>query len=178
MDQASLQYPIGKFNESAPKQGAEISGWIQQIEMLPEKLKQAVEGLNDAQLDTPYRPGGWTLRQVVHHIGDSHLNSYIRFKWTLTEDEPIIKAYNEKAWAELFDSEEGPIELTLNFIEALHKKWVYLLRGLKEDELNKFFVHPDNNNKVTLKLAIGMYAWHGNHHLAHISNLTTSKGWK
>ncbi|MBL3657352.1 YfiT family bacillithiol transferase [Fulvivirga sediminis] len=174
----SLQYPIGKFNTSDINNNTDISESIDQIEKLPEKLKLALEGLNDTQLDTPYRPGGWTLRQVAHHIGDSHLNSYIRFKWTLTEEEPTIKAYNEKGWAELFDSTEGPVDLTLNFIEALHKKWVYLLRGLKDDQLNKFFIHPANNNKVMLKVAIGMYAWHGNHHLAHISNLTTSKGWK
>ena len=133
--------------------------------------------MSDAQLNTPYRPEGWTVRQLVHHISDSHHNSYIRFKWALTEDTPTIKAYNEKAWAELFDTRTAPIQLSLDHLSAVHAKLVYLLKGLSEPQLQRSFIHPDGNQETTLKENIARYAWHSNHHFAHIENLLKREGW-
>ena len=162
-----LRYPIGKAN---------IPDNIRTID-IQNKLKELVKNLNEIQLDTPYRRDGWSIRQVVHHLGDSHLNSYIRFKWTLTEDKPIIKAYFEDRWAELFDTKSGPVDLALDFLTALHAKWVYLLKRLKMDDLDKCFMHPETNAEVSLAKNIGIYAWHCEHHYAHIENLLKVKRW-
>ena len=172
-----LRFPIGHFESPAEITQEHIQKWIEEIQTLPDRLIQLTESLDNNQLETPYRPGGWTIRQTIHHIGDSHTNSYIRFKWTLTEDKPIIKAYFEDRWAELFDTKDAPIELSLFYIKALHAKWVYLLKSLNEEQLSRSFIHPETNEEVSLKKNIGIYAWHGNHHYAHIENILSEKGW-
>jgi len=173
-----LKYPIGKTK--IPKQitSQHINKWITVLEEFPQKLKDLVKNLNDNQLDTSYRQNGWTIRQVVHHLADSHHNSYTRFKWTLTEDKPLIKVYFEDRWAELHDSKFAPILLSLNTLTALHAKWIYFLKGLSESDLQKTFIHPDGNEEVSLAENIGIYAWHCNHHYAHIENLMIRKSWK
>ena len=148
-------------------------GWIQEIEELPRLLREAVQDLNNEQLDTPYRVGGWTVRQVVHHLSDSHMNAYIRFRLALTEDHPIIKPYEEARWAELPDY-TLPIEISLSLLEALHQRWTTLLHSLSPSDRNKTFIHPDSG-EVSLGENIGIYAWHGRHHLAHITSLRNHK---
>ena len=172
-----LKYPIGKVVIPFEIKQENIESWTVTIEEFPARLEKLVNNLTEQQLDTPYRDGGWTIRQVVHHCSDSHHNSYIRFKWTLTEDNPVIKAYYEDRWAELTDTKEGPIYLSINTLKALHAKWVYFLRLLSSEDLEKYFIHPDGNEKVTLKENIGIYAWHCNHHYAHIENLIKKMGW-
>ena len=172
-----LKYPIGKVVIPSEIKKENIESWIVTIEEFPARLEKLVNNLTEQQLDTPYRDGGWTIRQVVHHCSDSHHNSYTRFKWTLTEDKPVIKAYYEDRWAELNDTKEGPIYLSINTLKALHAKWVYFLRLLSSEDLEKYFIHPDGNEKVTLKENIGIYAWHCNHHYAHIENLIKKMGW-
>ena len=173
-----LKFPIGKVNLPKPITSAHITDWISVLEDFPKNLTKLVMNLSDDQLDTPYRPGGWTVRQVVHHLYDSHSNSYIRFKWALTEVKPVIKPYFEERWAELHDSRTAPILLSLNALTALHAKWVYLLKGLNANELQHTFIHPDHNNEVTLVENIGIYAWHCIHHFAHINELKKRNGWK
>jgi len=172
-----LRYPIGHFECPKEISSAQIKDWIQVLEELPDRLATMVKNLTEEQLETPYRQEGWTIRQVVHHIADSHHNSYTRFKWTLTEDSPLIKPYEEKEWSSLFDAQTAPIELSLNYITALHAKLVYLLKGLSADDLKKQYVHPDGNVAVTLAENVGKYAWHSNHHYAHIENVLKRKGW-
>ncbi|MAU15441.1 MAG: metal-dependent hydrolase [Muricauda sp.] len=172
-----LRYPIGKFKAPETISNDHIQRWIGVLEDLPKRLEELVAPLSDEQLDTPYRPGGWTVRQLVHHISDSHHNSYIRFKWALTEDSPVIKPYDEKAWAELFDSRTAPVQMSLDHLKAVHAKLVYLLKGLSEKDLKRVFVHPDGNQESTLEQNIGRYAWHSSHHYAHIQNLIGQKGW-
>ena len=172
-----LRYPIGKLEIPSEISNNLITEWIETIEEFPKKLENLVSTLTEEQLDTAYRENGWTVRQVIHHCGDSHVNSYIRFKWTLTEKNPIIKAYFEEHWAELFDTKNGPIQLSIDFIKVLHAKWVYLLKGLIEDDLNKTFIHPESNNTVSLKENIGIYAWHCEHHYMHIYNLLERENW-
>ncbi|MFY0629568.1 MAG: bacillithiol transferase BstA [Flavobacteriaceae bacterium] len=173
-----LRYPIGEF--SAPETITEEikKEWIQVLEDFPTRLKNLVTSLSQEQLDTPYREGGWTVRQVVHHCSDSHHHSYIRFKWALTEDNPMIKAYEEKDWAELFDTRSAPIAMSLLHLKAVHAKLVYLLKGLSDADLQNTFVHPESKETVLLRKNIGIYAWHCNHHYAHIENLLIRKGWK
>ena len=173
----NLKYPIGQVNIPNRISKEIISIWISDIEKFPSKLETLVQHLSEEQLNTPYRDGGWTVRQTIHHCGDSHVNSYIRFKWTLTEEQPTIKAYYEDRWAELFDTIEAPILLSLKFIKALHAKWVYLLKGLTEEDLNKSFIHPESGARISLKKNIGLYAWHCNHHYAHIENLLIRNHW-
>lgn len=165
----SQQYPIGRFAHEGPVGDEDLERWIGEIEALPERMRRAVEGLTEAQLDTPYRPGGWTLRQVVHHVPDSHLNAYLRCKWALTEDEPRIKPYDEKGWAELADSRTLPVGPSLDLLAALHARWVALLRSLTREQLARRFVHPESG-PVELAWAVGSYAWHGRHHLAHVTS--------
>ncbi|MFY0604847.1 MAG: putative metal-dependent hydrolase [Flavobacteriaceae bacterium] len=174
----NLQYPIGKFIAPAFISDAQKNEWISILENFPNKLDNLVAHLTDEQLNTPYREGGWTIRQVVHHCSDSHHHSYIRFKWALTEDSPVIKAYEEKDWAELFDTQSAPIAQSILHLKAVHAKLVYLLKGLTESQLNRHFIHPSDNSKVVLKENIGIYAWHSNHHYAHIEHLLIRKGWK
>ncbi len=172
-----LRYPIGHFKCPEEINSAHIIEWIGVLETLPERLEGLVKNLSAEQLETPYRPEGWTIRQVVHHIADSHHNSYTRFKWALTEDKPLIKAYEEKDWSNLFDARTAPIQLSLNYIKALHAKLVYLLKGLSEDDLQKYYLHPDGNVPVTVAENIGKYAWHSDHHYAHIEGAVRREGW-
>ncbi|NEU08160.1 bacillithiol transferase BstA [Flavihumibacter sp. R14] len=173
-----LQYPIGKFTEPSSIEKESIDVSIADIASFPEKLTGLVGQLSEAQLDTPYRPGGWTVRQVVHHCADSHMNSLIRFKLALTEDKPVIKPYHEDRWAELADSRIMEVETPLTLIRALHSKWVFLLRSLDETDLDKVYVHPEAGKEYRLSSAILLYAWHCNHHLAHITSLASRMGWK
>jgi len=177
IDINKLQYPIGHFIYPDQVTQGIVSKWIWILEELPVTLENLVKHLSDEQLETPYRPGGWTVRQLVHHIADSHHHSYTRFKWALTEDEPLIKAYEEKNWSSLFDAKTAPIELSLLYLKALHAKMVFLLRGLSSEDLDKCYVHPDGNTKVTVKENIGKYAWHSQHHCAHIQGLLGRKEW-
>lgn len=172
-----LRYPIGQFVCPDEITTSHLHKWIQELETLPDRLEKTVLGFTDAQLDTSYREGGWTVRQVVHHLADSHHHSYTRFKWALTEDIPLIKAYEEKLWSNLFDANQAPIALSLHYIKALHAKLVYLLKGLSEEQMQRSYLHPENNAKVSVAQNIGKYAWHGNHHLAHIQNLIVRQGW-
>ncbi|MCK5401485.1 MAG: bacillithiol transferase BstA [Flavobacteriaceae bacterium] len=172
-----LKYPIGKFDCPNNITEEQIESWISILEHFPNRLENLVMDLTDKQLDTPYRPDGWTIRQVVHHLSDSHHHSYTRFKWALTEEKPVIKAYNEQDWAELQDAKTAPIEMSLQHLRAIHYKLVYLLKSLTQDDLNRYFIHPETNEEVILKQNIGIYAWHSNHHYAHIENLLKRKGW-
>jgi uncharacterized damage-inducible protein DinB len=171
-----IRYPIGKFTPQENYSSNDIAGFIERIKELPAKLEKAVQSLNDEQLNTPYREGGWSVRQVVHHLADSHMHAYIRTKWTLTENEPVIKAYLEKFWAETAETKSHP-DISISFLKALHEKWVILLRSIPISDLDRFFVHPETKREVSLKTLMGMYAWHGEHHLAHITNLKKLKGW-
>jgi len=173
-----LRYPIGKFKKPENITKEHEEKWIHVLDNFPSRLESLVSGLNDEQLDTPYREGGWTIRQVVHHCSDSHHNCYIRFKWALTEDAPVIKAYEEKEWAELFDTKSAPIAPSLLHLKAVHAKLVYLLKGLSEEQLDRVFIHPADSSKVLLRENMGIYAWHSNHHFAHIENVLIRKGWK
>ena len=172
-----IRYPIGKVRLPQVITAQDIKTWISILEETPERLKYLVRNLNEKQLDTPYREGGWTIRQVLHHMVDSHMNSYIRFKWTLTEEEPVIKAYFEDRWADLPDTKDAPVDLALQTLEALHAKWTYLLQGLNPDQLKRCFIHPESNSKVSLEQNIGIYAWHSEHHIAHIEQLMKRRGW-
>jgi len=162
-----LQYPIGKFAPKESYTSQEISALIQSIELAPAKIEEVFKKLSQAQLETQYRPGGWTARQILHHISDSHMNAYIRFKWTLTEDAPTIKAYNEKAWAETYEIKQDPA-LSVALLKALHAKWVTLLRSLTPEDLQRSFVHPESGKHFKLDRLIALYAWHGEHHLGHL----------
>jgi len=172
-----LKYPIGKFSRPAFISSADISKWIQEIESLPEQLRETVGGLSDAQLDTPYRPDGWTVRQVVHHLPDSHINSYIRFKLALTEDNPTVKPYMEERWAELPEAKTAPLKISLDLLEALHKRWVIALRNITSEQWKRTFFHPESKRENRLDETLAMYAWHGKHHLAHIMELRKRMGW-
>jgi len=176
MDIEKLKYPIGKFSHSGEISEQDLQRWIDEIEALPGLLRKAIKNLIPSQLDTPYRPDGWTLRQVVHHISDSHLNGMIRFKWALTEETPTIKPYFEERWAELPDYKFLQVELSLDFLELLHKRWVTLLRALNRNDFSREFIHPESG-RTDLASYLGLYAWHGKHHLTHITNLLESKGW-
>ena len=170
-----LRYPIGTFQYEGELSREVIRKWIREIEELPGLLQEAVKDLDENQLDTAYRPNGWTVRQVIHHLADSHMNAYIRLKLALTEDSPLVKTYDETAWAELADY-QLPVEGSLLVLEGLHKRWADLLRNLNLNDLQRTFTHPELG-EVLLYKNIGMYAWHGKHHLAHITSLLERRGW-
>ena len=172
---ADLRYPIGKFNGQPPGDDAERQKFLKDVEETPARLRAAMEGLSEKQIDTPYREGGWTVRQVVHHVTDSHLNSYIRFKWALTEDEPTIKTYYEDRWAELPDS-KMPVQVSLALLDSLHQRWINLLSSFKADDWKKTLRHPELG-LMTLDKLLALYAWHGKHHVAHITGLRERMGW-
>ena len=171
------RYPIGKFIPQEKYSESDLQKSIEEIESMPPLLAQSIKQLTPKQLDTPYREGGWTLRQVVHHLADSHMNAYIRIKWTITENAPVIKAYDEKAWAETPETKSEP-DVSLSLLHALHTKWVILLKSLPPEELSKEFIHPETKRSMRLDKMIALYAWHGRHHLAHINSLKHKKGWK
>lgn len=170
-----LKYPIGTFQFDDEITSNVTSDWINGIEELPTLLREAVKDLSEEQLDTAYRPGGWTIRQVIHHLADSHMNAYVRFKLALTEENPVIKPYEEAKWAELPDS-QLPIEVSLLLLESLHKRLTDLLRSLSPADMEKTFIHPDSG-EISVDKNIGIYNWHGRHHLAHITSLCKRKGW-
>ena len=173
---SDLSFPIGKFHFEGSLTEQQKKSLIDEIAAVPANLRAAVKGLTDAQLDTPYRPGGWTVRQVTHHVPDSHMNAYIRFKLALTEEEPTIKPYEEARWAELADSAETPVETSLALLDALHTRWVTLMRSLKPADWSRKFRHPELG-EMTLEKNLALYAWHGKHHVAHITALRQRKGW-
>ncbi|MCU0431461.1 MAG: putative metal-dependent hydrolase [Cytophagaceae bacterium] len=168
MDLEQLKFPIGKFVKPDRISSAHRDSWMEDIASFPSRLEASIKGLSDVQWNTTYRPGGWTIRQVIHHCADSHMNSLIRFKLTLTEDEPTIKPYFEERWAELPDSLIMPIEPSLKLLEGIHERWTMLLKNLREQDFSRTFIHPEHGKKIRLDENIGIYAWHGNHHLAHI----------
>ncbi len=170
------RYPIGKFSAKETYAPEERNSFIDRIASLPARLEAAIHGLTNQQLDTPYRDGGWTVRQVVHHVADSHMNAYIRVKWTLTESSPTIKAYEEKGWAVTPETASDP-GLSIALLKALHAKWIILFRGLSADDLGRDFIHPSTKKSVKLEQLMGMYAWHGDHHLAHITELKKQQNW-
>jgi hypothetical protein len=172
----ALRYPMGRFEPRSGLSMAERDRLIEEISALPAAVRKAVSGLSDAQLDTSYRPGGWTVRQVVHHLPDSHLNSYVRFKLAVTEAEPTIKGYDEAAWAELPDGRGADVEGSLLLLEALHRRWTHFLRSLDDEQFGRAFRHPELG-LVPLEANLQLYAWHGRHHLAHMTGLCERMGW-
>ena len=170
------RYPTGKFEPPAQPTKEFRQQAIEAIADTPKQLRDAVQGLDEDQLDIPYREGGWTLRQVVHHVPDSHVNAYIRLKMALTEPAPVIKPYDEAAWANLVDSTAVPIDVSLNLLEAVHRRWVALLGAMKDDDFLREYVHPDTG-RHTLDYMLAMYAWHGQHHVAHITTTRSRMGW-
>ena len=177
MADAALRYPIGRFDVRRSVAATERPALIAAIESAPAGLRAAVSDLGPEQLDTPYRDGGWTVRQVVHHVPDSHLNAYVRFKWGLTEDEPLIRTYEEKEWATLADTREAPVEVSLHLLDALHERWVVLLRALTDSQWARTIRHPELDATIPLSSLLAMYAWHGRHHIAHITSLRERMGW-
>jgi uncharacterized damage-inducible protein DinB len=170
------RYPIGKFTFDGVVDAKQREAWINEIATQPSKLREAVAGLSDAQLDTPYREGGWTVRQVVHHVPDSHMNAYIRFKLATTENNPTIKPYLEAEWAKLPDS-KLPVEVSLRLLESVHERWVVILKHMAEADFEKTYFHPESQKTFVLGKVLGLYAWHGNHHIAHITELKNRMNW-
>jgi uncharacterized damage-inducible protein DinB len=175
--EADLRYPVGKFDFDASLDEADYPKLIGAIAETPGALRSAVAGLSRDQLETRYRPGGWTVKQVVHHVPDSHMNAYTRFKLALTEDEPTIKPYDEAAWAELPDSQTVPIEVSLDLLDAIHVRWVTVLRSMDTSDFRRGLRHPEHGRVLTLGQMLGLYAWHGRHHVAHITSLRKREGW-
>ena len=173
---SDLRYPVGKFAPNPTLSDSERNALIQEIAATPAKLREAVRNLSQEQLDTAYRPGGWTVRQVVHHVPDSHLNCYMRFKLAVTEDHPTIKPYKEHLWAELVDAKSSPIEPSLTLLESLHYRWVVFLRSLTATDFARTVNHPENGI-MDLDRLLQLYAWHGRHHIAHIAALRNRMSW-
>jgi hypothetical protein len=173
---SDLRFPVGKFHYDGSTSHEQQQAFLDEIAQTPAKLRSAVQGLSDAQLDTPYRPDGWTVRQVVHHVPDSHMNSYVRFKLALTEDDPTIKPYAEDRWAELADNQATPIDVSLTLLDSLHNRWVRLLRSLTTEQWKRTFRHPEMG-PMTLEKTLALYAWHGRHHVAHITELRKRMSW-
>ena len=171
-----LRYPVGRWRRPEGATAAERRSWIDAIATTPLALRAAVTGLDDERLGTPYRPGGWSVRQVVHHVPDSHLNAYVRTCLTLTEDRPTIRAYDEAAWAELAPARTAPVETSLALLEALHERWVTLLRSLGDGAFDRPLEHPEVGT-LTLTDLLSLYAWHGRHHVAHVTELRKRQGW-
>ncbi len=170
------RYPVGRHARPGVVVAADRDAAMEELALLPQRLRAAVFGLSDAQLDTPYREGGWTVRQVVHHVADSHLNAVQRVRLALTENAPVIKVYDEAAWARLPDATGGPVEWSLVVLDGLHARWVALLQRLTDEQWQRSFVHPENGS-TALDQATLMYAWHSRHHVAHITRLRAGKGW-
>jgi hypothetical protein len=173
----TLRYPVGKFSFPAELNSNERNEMLEIIATLPTKMRDALQGLSDKQLDTPYREGGWTIRQVVHHVFDSHVNAYIRMKLTVTEDVPVIKPYDQDKWSQLADARMAPVEISLSLIEGIHTRWMIFLHSLKEDDYKLCFFHPEHKRKISLDQTLALYAWHCRHHLAHITELRKRMMW-
>jgi hypothetical protein len=171
-----LRYPIGRFAWAGPSTAEDRQRWIEQIGSLPSELLGAAGGLTHEQLDTPYRDGGWTVRQVIHHVADSHMHSYLRCKLALAEDEPTIKAYDEKVWAQLPDSVTAPCEISLSLLDSLHRRWIVVWKNIAGDEWSRSYRHPEHG-LVSLEMTLAHYAWHGRHHTAHITGLRQRMNW-
>ncbi|MDF3077872.1 MAG: putative metal-dependent hydrolase [Sphingobacteriaceae bacterium] len=176
-DLEKLRYPIGKFIAPELIYFDEIKKLIAELEALPAKVRKAVSGLNDSQLDTPYRPGGWTLRQVVHHLPDSHMNAYIRFKLAITQETPTILPYMEDRWAELEEAKHAPVGMSLDLLESLHKRWTMFLQNMSEADFQRTYIHPEHQKTFRLDIVLALYAWHGEHHLQHILVTRGANGW-
>ena len=174
---SDIRHPIGRFQYDGDPSREAVNRAIADIEALPGLLRAAVDGLSDVQLDTPYRDGGWTPREVVHHVADSHMNAYVRCKLALTERSPTIKPYDQAAWAKLADVATVPVEVSLDLIDALHVRWVALLRSMSDADLERTYVHPEKDQPVPMREVIATYAWHGRHHTAHIMALRDRHGW-
>lgn len=174
--ETDLRYPIGRLTRAASLTPEQRAAAIEEIAATPARLRAAVLGLTEEQLDTPYRPGGWTVRQLVHHVADSHLNSYIRFRWAMTEDNPTIKTYQETRWAELEDARTAPVEVSLALLESLHDRWVRLLRSMTPEDFSRPLTHPENG-PMSMDGLLNIYGWHGRHHVAHVTALRERMGW-
>jgi len=172
----TLKYPIGKYIPQ-PFSDVQLKEWLLDIQALPQHIEYAVSNLDEAQLETPYREGGWTVKQLVHHVADSHMNAYIRFKLGLTEENPSIKPYDEKAWAEMIDTKNIPINISITLLYALHTRWNEILRNISGAEWDRTVFHPEHKKEMTLWFLLGMYAWHCRHHVAHITTLRDREGW-
>ena len=171
-----FRYPVGKFERRDALTSDERTKMIAEIAETPARMRKAIAGLTDSQLDTPYREGGWTVRQVVHHVPDSHVNAYTRFKLALTEEQPTIRPYDEAKWAELSDSRDTPVETSLTLLESLHDRWTRLLRAITPDDYRRTLNHPDSG-VMSLDAVLSLYEWHGRHHVAHITSLRERMGW-
>lgn len=178
MTEEKLKFPIGKFEKPDSFTKELFETYVRDIELFPLRLRKEVENLTDEQLNTQYRPNGWTIRQVVNHCADSHMNFLMRLKLTLTEDKPIVKPYFEERWAELIDSKSVPIEPALAMLDGLHQRWAILLKSLTVEQLKRSFIHPAHGQEFKLEENISLYAWHCNHHLAHITTLKRTKNWE
>lgn len=170
------RYPIGKY-EPQPYSEKQLKEWLNDIKYLPGLLENAILNLDAGQLDTPYREGGWKIKQLVHHVADSHLNAYVRFRLGLTEDVPKIKTYQEKLWAQLEDSENLPPNVSLTLLHALHARWYETIKNLSKEQWHKTVYHPELQHEITLWHLLGMYAWHGRHHVAHITTARENYNW-
>lgn len=171
-----LRYPIGKYI-TQPFSGKLLGEWLNDIKFLPQYLENAILNLDEAQLDTVYREGGWTVKQVVHHVADSHMNAYMRFKLGLTENNPAIRPYDEAAWAEMDDTKNLPVNISITLLHALHARWYEILSNLQPEDFNKTIFHPEHKKEMTLWFLLGMYSWHSRHHVAHITYLREKMYW-
>ncbi|MEP6590250.1 MAG: YfiT family bacillithiol transferase [Gemmatimonadota bacterium] len=171
------RYPVGRYQPPESNSDALRAGWLHDLESLPALLRAAVWGLDDEQFDTPYREGGWTVRQVVHHVADSHINAYCRFKLALTEEHPTIRPYEEALWAELPEARALPVESSLVLLDGLHARWAAMCIAMTPAQFDRSFHHPESHKDATLWRTLGMYAWHGKHHVAHITSLRSAHGW-
>jgi hypothetical protein len=176
-DTTDARYPIGTF-QVQPFSEEVKKKWINDIKFLPTDMEMAIQNLDEFQLDTPYREGGWTVKQVVHHVADSHMNAYIRFKLALTEDNPTIKPYEEKEWAKLPDTFQVPVNVSVTLLHSLHRRWNVINENITDEQfINRSVFHPEHQKQLSLWDLLGMYAWHGKHHVAHINKLKEQKGW-
>ena len=171
-----LKYPIGRYVEQ-PFSDNRLKEWLLDIQSLPQQIESAITNLDEAQLETPYRDGGWTVKQLVHHVADSHMNAYIRFKLALTEDNPSIKPYDQEAWANMMDTKTIPINVSITLLYALHSRWNVIVRNISGEEWSRTVFHPEHKKEMTLWYLLGMYAWHSRHHVAHIMKLRERMGW-
>ena len=171
-----LKYPIGKYIVQ-PFSDKQWQEWLNDIKFLPQHLENAILNLDEAQLETPYREGGWRVKQLVHHVADSHMNAYIRFKLGLTEDNPVIKPDDEAAWAEMSDTKNLPINISLTILHAVHSRWYEVLKNMSREELDRTLFHPEHKKEMTLWYLLGMYAWHSKHHVAHVTALRERMRW-